>query len=382
MDSASQDRNLPASERKLKKSRDEGQVARSNDLSHLAVLGAGALAVMALAPLLLSQLQLALGQQLHFNANALHQPEHMLHRLQEMVSTGLLSCVVFAALVSAASILASLGSGGWVWSLKPVLPDFNRINPLQGFANLFSKRKLAEVVKMVLVTLVLVVIATSYLSTHLTDLVMLIQQPSAMALRTLADWMTQGMGLLLLVIIGVALLDLPLQGFLHRSQLKMSRQEMKDENKESEGNEQVKRQRRTRQNEIAHRRSVLAVPKADFILMNPTHYAVAVRYDDKAMAAPRLIAKGADLIALKIRDIAAAHSIPVIESPALARALFTHAELDQDIPTSLYTAVAQVLAYVYRLKAALRGEALMPNQVPVPIVPPGLDPLSPTANAV
>ena len=160
MDSASQDRNLPASERKLKKSRDEGQVARSNDLSHLAVLGAGALAVMALAPLLLSQLQLALGQQLHFNANALHQPEHMLHRLQEMVSTGLLSCVVFAALVSAASILASLGSGGWVWSLKPVLPDFNRINPLQGFANLFSKRKLAEVVKMVLVTLVLVVIAT------------------------------------------------------------------------------------------------------------------------------------------------------------------------------------------------------------------------------
>ena len=379
MESTSQDRNLPASERKLKKSRDEGQVARSQDLSHLAVLGAGALAIMVLAPILFERLQLALSQQLHFNASALRHPEQMLGRLQDMVATGLLGCVVFAALVAVTAILGAMVSGGWVFSLKPVLPDFSRISPLQGLSNLFSKKKLAEVVKMALVTLVLIAIATSYLSTHLATLATLVLQPSVMALHTLSDWLTQGLGLLMLVIIAVALLDVPLQGFLHKSQLKMSRQEMKDENKESEGNEQIKRQRRTKQNEIAHRRSVRAVPKADFILMNPTHYAVAIQYNDKTMAAPRLIAKGADLIAMKIRDIANAHAIPVIESPALARALFAHAELDQDIPTSLYTAVAQVLAYVYRLKAALRGEAPMPGQVPVPSVPPELDPLSTAA---
>ncbi len=376
MESASQDRNLPASERKLKKSRDEGQVARSNDLSHLAVLGAGALAVMVFAPLLFAQLQLALSQQLHFNASVLNQPEQMLARLQDMVNIGLLGCVVFAALVSSTAIAGALVSGGWVFSLKPVMPDFSRISPLQGLGNLFSKKKLAEVVKMTVVTLILIAIATRYLSTHLATLATLVLQPSVMALHTLSEWLTQGLGLLLLVIIGVALLDVPLQGLLHRSQLKMSRQEMKDEHKESEGNEQIKRQRRTKQSEIAQRRSVRAVPQADFILMNPTHYAVAVQYNDKAMAAPRLIAKGADLIALKIRDIATAHAIPVIESPALARALFAHAELDQDIPTTLYTAVAQVLAYVYRLKAALRGEAPMPDQVPVPNVPPELDPLN------
>jgi flagellar biosynthetic protein FlhB len=289
--------------------------------------------------------------------------------------------VVFAALVSSTAIAGALVSGGWVFSLKPVLPDFSRISPLQGLGNLFSKKKLAEVVKMTVVTLILIAIATRYLSTHLATLSTLVLQPSVMALHTLSDWLTQGLGLLLLVIIGVALLDVPLQGLLHRSQLKMSRQEMKDEHKESEGNEHIKRQRRAKQSEISHRRSVRAVPQADFILMNPTHYAVAIQYNDKAMAAPRLIAKGADLIALKIRDIAAAHAIPVIESPALARALFAHAELDQDIPTSLYTAVAQVLAYVYRLKAALRGEAPMPDQVSVPNVPPELDPLSPNATA-
>jgi flagellar biosynthesis protein FlhB len=381
MESSSQDRNLPASERKLKKTRDEGQVARSQDLSHLAVLGAGALALMVLAPMMFEQLQLSLSQQLRFNASALSHPEQMLSRLQAMATTGFVGCVVFSALIAVAAIFSALVSGGWVFSLKPVLPDFSRISPLQGLGNLFSKKKLAEVVKMTVVTLILIAIATRYLSTHLATLATLILQPSVMALHTLSDWLTQGLGLLLLVIIGVALLDVPLQGFLHRSKLKMSRQEMKDEHKESEGNEHIKRQRRAKQSEISQRRSVRAVPKADFILMNPTHYAVAVQYNDKSMAAPRLIAKGADLIALKIRDIAKAHAIPVIESPALARALFTHAELDQDIPTSLYTAVAQVLAYVYRLEAALRGEAAMPDQVPVPNVPPELDPLSPVVMA-
>jgi flagellar biosynthesis protein FlhB len=376
MESASQDRNLPATERKLKKSRDEGQVARSQDLSHLAVLGAGALAIMAFAPLLFDHLQLALSQHLHFNASSMSHPEQMLPRMQDMAATGLLGCVAFAGLVALAAILSALSSGGLVFSLTPVLPDFSRVNPLKGFGNIFSKKKLAEIIKMTVIAIVLIAITYSYLKTHLSAMATLVLQPSVMALHVLTTWLTQGMGLLLLVIVGVALLDVPLQQLLHKSHLKMSRQEVKDENKESEGNEQIKRQRRAKQNELAHRRSVRAVPQADFILMNPTHYAVAIRYDDKTMAAPRLIAKGADLIAMTIRDIASAHAIPVIQSPMLARALYAHAELNEDIPTTLYTAVAQVLAYVYRLKAALRGDAPMPGEPPQPVVPPELDPLN------
>jgi flagellar biosynthetic protein FlhB len=158
----------------------------------------------------------------------------------------------------------------------------------------------------------------------------------------------------------------------------MSHQEVKQEGKESDGNPQIKSKIRQKQRENAQRSSVNAVPKADFVVMNPTHFAVAIRYDDKTMRAPQVISKGADLLALKIRDVAKNHSIPVLQSPMLARALYANAELEQDIPSALYTAVAQVLAYVYRLRAALRGEGPMPGEVPQPVVPSELDPLTKT----
>jgi flagellar biosynthetic protein FlhB len=180
----------------------------------------------------------------------------------------------------------------------------------------------------------------------------------------------------LLVILLVAMVDVPLQSYLHKSRMKMSHQEVKQENKESDGNPQMKGKQRQRQREMSQGNSVGAVPKADFVLMNPTHFAVAIQYDDKTMHAPRVVSKGADLLALKIRDIAKNHAIPVLQSPMLARALYANAELDQDIPASLYTAVAQVLAYIYRLKAALSGNGPLPGDPPQPFVPPELDPLS------
>jgi flagellar biosynthetic protein FlhB len=376
MESSSQDRNLPASQRKLKRARDDGQVARSNDLSHLAVLGAGALGILALAPYLFEHLKLALSQQLVFNASSMLRAGDMLGRLQSMAQIGLIGCVAFAAIVMTASVVSSLVSGGWVLSLKPVIPDFSRLNPLSGIANLFSKKKLAEVVKMTLLTAVLIAIAASFLNANLLSMATLILQPSAAALRHLADWLILGLGMLLSVVLVVALMDLPLQAFLHRSQLKMSRQEMKDEHKDADGNPQMKGRMRGKQRELAQSNSIRAVPKADFILMNPTHFAVAIKYDETTMAAPRVISKGADLMAMKIRDIAKAHTIPVLQSPVLARALYANAELDHDIPASLYTAVAQVLAYIYRLKAAMRGEGAMPGEPPQPAVPPELDPLN------
>lgn len=376
MESSSQDRRLPASERKLRKAREDGQVTRSTDLSHLAVLGSGALALLALAPTLFEQFKLHMGQQLAFNAATIHQEGDMLSRLGSMSLVGLVGCVMFAGIVMLSVMLSSVAVGGWVLSTKPLMPDFSRLNPLAGLGRLFSKEKLTETLKLLFITIVLVGVASWFLRAGLPKMSMLVLQPSASAIRTMNDWLVTGLGLMLGVVLLVALVDVPLQTFLHKSRLKMTHQEVKQEHKESEGNPQVKGKMRQRQRELAQRNSVTAVPKADFVLMNPTHYAVAIQYDEHRMAAPRVISKGTDLLAMKIREIAKNHDIPVLQSPMLARALYANAELDRDIPSSLYTAVAQVLAYVYRLRAALRGEGVMPGEPPQPVVPPELDPLS------
>ncbi len=376
MESSSQDRNLPATERKLQKARDDGQVTRSRDLSHLAVLGTGALALLVLTPLMFNRLRLQMSQQLLFDASFITQPGIMLTRLQDMTILGLLACTVFATIVGIAAVLATIATGGWVASLKPMAPDFSRLNPITGFGRLFTKDKLTEVLKMTFMTVVLIAVASTFLSAGLDTIASLSLQAPARAIGHLTDWLTGGVGLLLLVVLLAAMVDVPLQSFLHKSNLKMSHEEVKQEHKESEGNPHVKNKLRSRQRELAHGNSIRAVPKADFVLMNPTHFAVAIQYDEKTMRAPRVISKGADLLAMKIREIAKAKAIPVLESPMLARALFANAEIDEDIPSSLYTAVAQVLAYVYRLKAAMRGMGPMPGEPPQPFVPAELDPLS------
>lgn len=213
MESSSQDRNLPASERKLKQARDDGQVTRSRDLSHLAVLGVGALCLMALAPIMFDRLKLALSQQLVFNAQSVVQPAAMLTRLQDMAGLGLMGCVIFAAIIMTAAILSTVAAGGWVASLKPLMPDFSRLNPLSGFGRMFTKDKFAEVVKMIFITAVLIALGTTYLSSGLHTLAALVLQPSTAAIRHLTDWLTAGMGLLLLVVLLVAMVDVPLQSF-------------------------------------------------------------------------------------------------------------------------------------------------------------------------
>jgi flagellar biosynthetic protein FlhB len=374
---SSQDRNLPATERKLQKARTDGQGARSRDLSHLAILGTGAASMLVFAQPLFDQLLHALGQQLVFDATTVHTPAYMITRLQGMAFIGILASAAFAFLTSTAALVSAVGAGGWIFSLKPITPQFNRLNPISGTANLFSKQQMANVAKMVLMTGILTAVAWKYLGSSIDQVAVLVLQPSPAALRHAGSWLTTGMGLLLLVVFLAAMVDVPLQAFFFKDRLKMSHQEVKQEHKESDGNPQIKGRMRQRQREIADGASVSAVPKADFVVMNPTHYAVALRYDD-TMSAPQVISKGTDLIAMKIRDLAKAHSVPVLQSPMLARALYAHADLDQPIPATLYTAVAQVLAYVYRLKAALRGEGRMPDALPDPYVPPELDPLQKT----
>ncbi len=382
MESGSQDRNLPASQRKLQKARDDGQVSRSEDLTHLAVLGVGGLAILVLAPRVFEHLRLDMGRQLSFDAATLQSTLTVFTRLSDSVTVGLVACAVFAAIVMTAIILSAVAAGGWVTSLTPLMPDFSRLNPLKGFGNLVSKKKLITTAKMLLITSVLFTIAALFLRNGLVSMAALILQPSTSAVAHLTQWITGGLGLMLLVLLLAAMVDVPLQSFLHKGEMKMSHQEVKQEGKESDGNPQMKQKMRQRQRDLSQKSSVTAVPKADFVVMNPTHFAVAIQYDEKTMAAPRVISKGADLMALKIRDIARNHSIPVLQSPMLARALYANADLDRDIPSALYGAVAQVLAYVYRLRAALKGEGPMPDEVPQPFVPPELDPQSNTLKAV
>ncbi len=376
---SSQDRSLPATERKLQKARTDGQAARSRDLSHLAILGTGAACLLVFTPQMFDQLLRAMEQQLRFDATTVQATGSMLTRLQGMSVVGLVASAVFSIVISAAALLSAIGAGGWVFSFKPITPQFNRLNPISGTANLFSKQQMANVLKMVLMTAILSAVAWKYMNGSIEKVAMLVLQPSPVAIRHVANWLTAGMGLLLLVVFLVAMVDVPLQAFFFKDRLKMSHQEVKQEHKESEGSPEVKGRMRQRQREIADRASITAVPKADFVVMNPTHYAVALKYDEQTMSAPQVISKGTDLIALKIRELAKSHDVPVLESPVLARALYAHAELDQAIPAQLYTAVAQVLAYVYRLKAAMRGQGRMPEDLPEPFVPPELDPLNKTA---
>ncbi|MBP6484410.1 MAG: EscU/YscU/HrcU family type III secretion system export apparatus switch protein [Rhodoferax sp.] len=381
MEPGSQDRNLPASERKLKKAREDGQVSRSEDLSHLAVLGTGAFCLLTLAPILFEHLERDLNRQLSFDAASVMQTGTMFQRLSDATTIGLTGCVVFSLIVGAATITASVASGGWVNSLKPLMPDLSRLSPITGFGNLFTKKKLLSVAKMVVMTSILFVIAGMFLASGIQVVSGIMLQPSSAGIAHLTQWITGGMGLMLLVVLAAALVDVPLQTFLHKDEMKMSHQEVKQEGKESDGNPQMKAKIRQKQREMSQRNSVNAVPKADFVVMNPTHFAVAIRYDEKTMRAPQVVSKGADLLAMKIRDVAKHHAIPVLQSPMLARALYANSELDQDIPSSLYTAVAQVLAYVYKLRAALRGDGPMPGEPPQPVVPPELDPLTKTAKS-
>lgn len=373
MSSSAQDKNLPATAHRLKKAREEGNIARSKDVGNLAVLGGGALVLMVLLPAGFDRLLEGLRQQLRFDLETLARPALLNERLNSAFLEWLILALPLGLIVTAVALLVTFASGAWTLSSKPLVPDLERLNPLSGIGRLFSKQQLFETAKLAGMTAIVGAVGWYFLSSHFQAFGSLIMFPLEGALGQLGQWLMIGVGLLLAVVLVFALIDFPMQKLLHAQRLKMSLEEVKREHKENEGDPHIKGRRRQRQREIAMRMSVGRVPKADLVVMNPTHYAVALQYDDATMAAPRVIAKGADLIALKIRDMAKAHDVPVLQSPMLARALYAHTEIDGEIPSALYTAVAQVLAYVYQLKAALAGRGAMPVQ-PVPEVPPELDP--------
>lgn len=374
MESSTQDRNLPATPRRLQKAREDGQVPRSRDLTHLVVLGGGLATLAILLPWGYEHLRTAMRTQFVFDHRSLSAGPSITRQLVDAFGHGLLFSLVLGGIVIGLAVLALLASGSFALSTKPLTPDISKIGLISGFGRLFSRQQFFEVLKLSFITAALAVVGGVFVSTHMFDFGSLLMRPLESAIAQLGDWMTVGIGSLLAIVLLVALVDVPLQQHLHRHRMRMSHQEVKEEHKESDGNPQLKGRMRQRQREIAQGNSVSRVPKADLVVMNPTHYAVALKYDDKTMRAPCVIAKGADLVALRIRDAARGAEVPVLQSPMLARALYANTEIDQEIPSALFNAVAQVLAYVYQLRAALRGEGPMPGEPPVPDVPVSLDP--------
>lgn len=371
---STQDKNQPATPRRLQKAREEGQVPRSRDLTHLAVLGGGLVLLWTTLPWAYERLRGVMRVGLRFDAATVREPRLMLERLADALQLALAYYLPLGAAVLAIVVAALVAAGSYAFSTKPLMPDWSKIGLIAGFKRLFSRQQLVEVLKLLAITALIAVIGALYVESHIQAFAALLLRPLEAALVQTGEWFTTGVAWLLAVVLLVAAIDVPLQQYLYRHRLRMSLQEVKDEYKETEGNPQLKAKRRQRAREIAHGQSIRRVPEADVVVMNPTHYAVALRYDERTMAAPHVIAKGTDLLALRIRDVAREAKVPVLESPMLARALYAHTELDEPVPAALFAAVAQVLAYVYRLRAALRGQGPMPRP-PQPEVPPELDPL-------
>jgi flagellar biosynthetic protein FlhB len=374
MAESAQDRHLPASARKIQKAREDGQVARSRDLGHFVAIAGGGALLVALAPTATGWLQEMVAHGLSFDARSLAGSRPMTERLGEATLRMLALVLPLGLSIGLLAALAGVASGGWNWTLKPLSPRFDKFNPLAGLGRMFSRQQLAETLKACLLALVLGVIGGLWLRTHAADFARALALPLPVALGQHASLLKAGLVLLAIALAAFAAIDVPLQRKRLLDRLKMSHQEMKEEFRQLEGNQEVKAKVRVRMREMARRRMLAAVPQADIVVMNPTHYAVALKYDDKTMAAPRVVAKGADLIALKIRDLARDARVPVLSAPPLARALYAHAEVDQEVPAALFAAVAQVLAWVYQLRASMTGAGMAPAEPQALPVPAQLDP--------
>jgi flagellar biosynthesis protein FlhB len=374
MADSAQTRHLPASQRKIQKAREDGQVARSRDLGHFAAIAAAGALLAAMAPELAGNLKHMLVLGLQFDAHTLAQSDAMGTRLAELAIRMMWIVLPLGGALLVAALAAGIASGGWNWTLKPMLPNFGKLNPVAGLGRMFSKHQLGETLKACGLAIVLGSIGAVYLRAQLPAFSATLDLPLPAALAQASGTLQGGLLLLAVALAVFALIDVPLQRKWLQDRLKMSHQEMKEEYKQLEGNVEVKGKMKALMRERVKRRMLAAVPGADLVVMNPTHYAVALKYDDATMAAPRVVAMGADLMALRIRDIANEHKVPVLQAPPLARALFAHAELDREVPAALFAAVAQVLAYVYQLRAAMAGRGAMPQELPALPVPDELDP--------
>lgn len=363
----------PASPRRLEKAREEGQVARSRELVTFVMLVTGIGSLWAMGEMIGGHLGSVLRNGLRFERAAAFDAPHMLVQAATAVLQALQALLPLFAMMLVAALIAPMLLGGWLFSAKSLAPKFSKLNPIAGIGRMFSAEALAELLKTIVKSLLVGGIAWLVISGQMASIMALMNEPLRAALPHTLRLVAISCALIIGSLLLVVLIDVPYQLWSHQRKLRMSREDVRQEHKESDGDPQIKAQIRRQQQQMAKRRMMAEVPKADIIVTNPTHFAVALKYLDKEMRAPRVVAKGTDLVALRIRALAEDNKIPILEAPPLTRALYRHTQLGDEIPAALYSAVAEVLAWAYQLHR-WRSEGGTPPRTPQDLpVPESLD---------
>ena len=355
--------------KKQKDAREKGQVARSKELNSAALLIAAGLVFTTVGQYSSSGILSVLGENFKVSREQVFSPSTMMVGLGHSVEQSFLFVAPIFLIFFVVAAIAPISIGGFNFSWKSAAPKANKLSPMKGFKRMFGATAAMELVKSIGKFVVVSSFAIFYLSGRFDEFMTLghgdVQSEILRGLSILGNsFLLISLSLLLIVAI-----DVPFQIWNHARELKMTKQEVKDEMKDTEGRPEVKGRIRQTQRELANRRMMAEVPKADVVITNPEHFAVALKYNDGEMLAPIVIAKGTDQIALKIREIAKAHEVPMFEAPPLARAIFYSTKLDRAIPEGLYLAVAQVLAYIFQLNEYRKGDGTRPVEVadlPIP----------------
>ncbi len=360
-----QERTEQATPKRRADARKKGDVPRSRELTMTGVMLTGAGALLLLSRPMGGALLDAFSGGLVIDRNLIFDDQYLPAAFAGLAAAGLKSILPMAVILLLAVFLSAALIGGWSFSLQAVAPKPERLNPVKGMKRVFSANSLNELIKALAKFSLVGAIAVTWLWWSVDDLLALGRQPIGTAIGE-SLWIC-GVSLLIAStgLIIITAFDVPFQLWQYNKKLKMTRQEVRDEFKETEGRPEVKSRIRTLQQQVAQRRMMEELPKADVVITNPTHFAVALKYDEVTMDAPRVIAKGKDLLAARIREVATEHKVPLFSAPPLARALYRSTEIGQEIPAKLYTAVAQVLAYIYQLNETLRPGQQQPEP-PVP----------------
>lgn len=354
--------------RKLQKAREDGQVARSQEMPGATVM-IGTVALMVLiGGWLITGLIAVFKAGFVFDRTTLASPDLLpLSFGSQAVSAFAVVIPVFIATIVLA-ILSSGATGGYLFSLKSIAPKASKISPIEGFKRMFGPKALIELTKAILKFTLVTGVLVLMISINLDDLIQIGRMPLEPAMQKSGELIAQAALYVTLSLVVIAAIDVPWQKREFNNRMKMTKQEVKDEYKDIEGRPEVKAQIRRRQREMSNQRMMQSVKDADVVVTNPEHFAVALSYDPTGEGAPIVVAKGADLIAASIREEATTHGVYIFQAPPLARALFYTTEVDQTVPEELYVAVAQVIAYVFSLDTVKPGQPGM--QKPKPQVPP------------
>ncbi len=368
---SSQEKTEEPTERKIQKSKDDGQTARSKELNTTAILLFGALGLVAFGSFMGDKMYHIARYNLDVERAAAFDSNYMFSHLSESMWEAVAALSPWLILVLIAAFLSPLGVGGWLFSAKSLAPKLSRIDPFAGFKRMFSMNSLVELIKAWAKVLVVGAVAYFVIAYYFQDAMALQNAPVRPAIKRSSEIVLWAAVILCASTLIIAMVDVPWQLYSHNKKLRMSLQEVKDEFKDTEGKPEVKGRIRQMQREAAQRRMMGAVPDADVIITNPTHYAVALKYAGGG-GAPVVVAKGIEQTALKIREIAKAHNVPQMEAPPLARAIYTHTRIDDEIPEGLYVAVAQVLAYIYQVDQFAKGQGPKPERRPDMPIPKDL----------